>query len=338
MRTEVTPEQARNARVVGAILAAILALNAIEGMFAPLAGGPAAAWNTLPLVLALCWLVLVWRKPSPRAQGYALLALLFTVVALAYARWGFNSFTQGLAYVVAALLVAVVVAIVVAIPIAILRAVRWPAEESEPMALLGEDAPLPLELAGRVAALEAIGFVRRAARRREDPNCVETAVFLTHASEGVLALAWHAQMSAAQGGATILGAQSSSGSDARVTVTDQPGPAPFPSLPARGMLRFPGHSAEALLDHVRHLSPSAKGGAKGPPPNAEEVQPLSSRWSREYRHWLIAQGYIRAQPTNGMHRPTFKGAVVALARLLWPGRALLRGLDRRRADAALEGR
>jgi hypothetical protein len=338
LRTEVTPEQARNARVVGAIVAAILALNAIEGMFAPLAGGPAAAWNTLPLVLALGSLVLVRRKPSPRAQGFALLMLLLSVASLSFARWGFSPFTTGLTLVVAGLFAALLVAIIVGVPVAIYRALRWPTEDSEPMELPGDDASLSAELANRITALEAIGFVPRTARRRSDPMGTETSAILIHANDRLLAVAWDLQTTAARSGGTILGALSGAGSGEQVIVTDQPGPDPFPSMPGHRTLRFPGRTAAALQDVVRRLFPPVGLGASMPPPGVEDLLANLSRGSREYRRWLIGQGYLRAQSSNGLHTPTLKGTVVALSRLLWPGRALLRRRARRDAEAALEGR
>lgn len=331
MQGAADPERVRTARVLLTIMAAFVAWQALDAGVAPGAGSPSPWWIALPLALVGCMLAFAWRKKPSLALGYV--SMLLAIGALAYANFGLGSFTGTLLAIIGGLFAVAVAFFYVAMPIIIYRRWEWPAEGSAPLLLAAEEAEIPVELAARVQALQAIGFVLCAAGRQADRLISANLAYLMHDGEGVVAIASHVKAKGFTLEKTTMSVSSGPESGLRQGAVDVSGPDPLPHQPGIVAFEFPGRSARELLDIVRRLSARGKRTARRL--GAAEFTSIGRRTNDEYLRWLIGRGYLRARAVDGVHRFTLKGALVATLRTLWPGSALLRWRRQRAADAAL---
>lgn len=324
-------ERVRTARAILSIMGAFVAWQALDTALAPGTGAPSAWWTAVPLALVACMLVFAWRRRPALALGY--LSMLLAIGTLAYASFGHDGFTGTLVTIIAGLLAAGAAFFYVAMPVIIYRRWEWPAEGARPRLLAAEEAEIPAELAARVQALQAIGFVLCAAGRETERLISASLAYLVHEREGVVAIASHVRTKGFALEKTTMSVPPAPESGWRLAAVDLAGPDPLPHEPGIVELEFPNRSAGELLDIVRRLSASSRHTARRL--GAAELTSIGRRTNDERLHWLIARGYLRAQAVKDVHRFTLKGALVATLRTLWPGSALLLRRRQRAADAAL---
>ncbi|MCC6197091.1 MAG: hypothetical protein IT518_21760 [Burkholderiales bacterium] len=332
MQEAESPQRTRNARVVGSIMAAFVALQAIEGAMAPLSDSPPAWWNAVPLALAACGAVLLWRKRPPWRWAFA--SLLAAIGTLAYASFGYDEFTQTLVLVVAGVFAAALLFAYIAAFIGLWRQGRWPVKDSKPLPLpptSAGGAQIIAELASRVRALEALGFATRASGEQADKSSHEQFVYLMHERERLVAGAYRLRAKGHYVEYTVMAAVPLPDADARLGVIDAAIPDPFPAMPGYRTFAYPGRSAAELLEIVRGLHPRLLRVEQLP--TDEAFIAALKRVPDAHGRWLIDHGYLRAQVTDGAHHYTVKGAIVATLRMLWPGCSIVLALQQREANA-----
>lgn len=325
----------RAARVLAALIAATMTLRLLDDRLSQDDGSP--VWLAASVLAFAGGVALMWRANPPWAAAFAL--FMTGIGASALGTFGDDAFSRIVVAFCAGVLALYVAACCVVVPIVLRIRGRWPVAGPafEPIAdaaaLAGAEPPPAAALMRIVDALTAIGFMPRARTFASAPEGRFDAVLFLHGSLPVFGLAGRLVTPQKTTALLQFSVVPPAGETASCTVADALAPDPFPLKHGDRVFLFPGRSPAQLLDIVRRLSPTTARVVRMPSP--DEVIDFMSHIPDERLRLLLDRGYLDSNVVEGAHRFTWKGALVAAYRSLWPASAIIRWRRRRAADAAL---